>query len=212
MYQEEMKQKGSVSILERIFHRRKKRLFSNIELEFQKYLDAFTLFSIVLILMGVVLAIWNSIPELLLRIFIGGALFVFSLCEFYFFVRRRELSFYNIHIFYGIVALILGILLFFQENVQGVLNLFGVFYLMVSLQHYLESYYMIRLRDKDVIVFLVSNVLIDFMAILLFINPFSQLLGGEILGVFLILFGIIHISLLSFLSKKSSSFLSFFES
>ena len=100
MYQEEMKQKGSVSILERIFHRRKKRLFSNIELEFQKYLDAFTLFSIVLILMGVVLAIWNSIPELLLRIFIGGSLFVFYLCDIYLIFRRRDFSYYKIHNFY----------------------------------------------------------------------------------------------------------------
>lgn len=212
MYNEEAQKKSSGGILERIFHRRKKRLFSNIELEFQKYLDAFTIFTVLFIFLGVVLAIWSGISSIVLRIFIAFSFFLYAGIAFYFFFRRRELSFYNFCILYGIISFLLGTFVFFQENIQGVLNLLGVFYLTISFGHYLESFYFFRMHDNDALVLLVSNVLIDFIAILLFINPFAQLLGGEVIGVFLILFGILQISILSFLNKKSSSFLSFFES
>ncbi len=211
MYSEENEKVSSTSFWRRLFHRRTRRLFTDLEREFQNYLDSFSIFSVVLLLFGVVFSLWNTAEPLLVRILLGLLFLAYGILHFWFFSKRRKFSIYKISVVYGILGFVGAICTFFASELSNVLLVFGLFLFLTTLERFFLSFYLIRLRDMSVSMLLVSMGLMVFMGVLLFINPFTHLYLGQVLGIFAILYGILNLTQLSFLSKKINDILSFFE-
>ena len=209
--EQEKKKKGLADYLRMIFHRRKKRLFSDLEIEFQTTLDLFTIYSFIFLVIGVLFSLWNTAGAMVIRIFFGLLFMIYGMLQFYTFSKRRKLSLYNFSIVYGIVAFFLAIFSFCVSDLVILLIVLGIFLLLQVVEHFIQGFYLLRARDMSISVLLGQMALFVFMAVILFINPFLQLYVGQILGIFAILYGILNIACLSFLSKKSQVILSFFE-
>ena len=213
MYSEiEPEEKKTSKELPSFFHRRTKRLLTPVGNRFELFLNLFIIYSLFFLILGIFSAV-GSLSNLLISIFIGILFLVYGGIHFYFFFHRKDLSFYKLSCMYGILGLCLGIasFVFSNTNYLQLLVVYGIYLIVQTLERILEGFSLIRLHDKDVIVFLVQSLLLVFMAILLFSNPFVNLYFGEIIGTFSILFGILNLSSLSFMKKKQTNILSFFE-
>lgn len=213
MYSEmEPEEKKTAKELPHFFHRRTKRLLNPVGNRFEFFLNTFVIYSFFFLVLGIFSAM-GSLSNQLISIFLGILFLGYGGVHFYFFFQRQQLSFYKLSCVYGILGICLGIasFIFANTNYLQLLVVFGIYFIIQTLERVLEGFSLIRLHDKDVIVFLVQSLLFVFMAILLFINPFVNLYFGEIIGIFSILFGILNLSSLSFMRKKQENILSFFD-
>lgn len=213
MYSEmEPEEKKPSKELPHFFHRRTKRLLTPVGNRFAFFLNTFVIYSFFFLVLGIFSAM-GSLANSLISIFLGILFLGYGIVHFYFFFQRQQLSFYKLSCIYGILGICLGIasFIFANTNYMQLLVVLGIYFIIQTLERVFEGFSLIRLHDKDVIVFLVQSLLFVFMAILLFINPFVNLYFGEIIGIFSILFGILNLSSLSFMRKKQENILSFFD-
>jgi len=198
------------SIRNRLFHRRTRRLFTDTEQEFERYLTAFGFISIAFILGGILFSIWPFMSFYVLQGTIVGLGIISGFLCFWFFRKRKSFSFYQISILYGILNIIVSILGFFFQG-YSILVVLALYILITILERIFTIFYFLRLHDRSVMILIVSSCLMLFMAVLLFINPFAQLYFGEVLGIFMVLYGILNLLQISFLQKRSRDFLTLFD-
>lgn len=195
-----------------VFHRRTKRLFTPTSHRFVSFLNLFVIYFLFFIVLGIFSAV-GVLSNNLICIFLGILFLAYSGLHFYFFCLRKAFSFYRFSFFYGMIGIGLSVacFVFGGESYQQILTILGIYYLLQTIERIIEGFYFVRLHDKSVTVFFVHSLMLLFMAILLFMNPFVNLYFGEIIGTFSILFAILNLSSLSFLRKKQEQILSFFD-
>lgn len=195
------------------FRRRTKRLIPSSEKQITVFFQVFILYSLMFLLYGICSVVGVSFSNSLLKV-LGAFLFLlYGIIHFYFFHKKASFSFYKHSIIYGIFSCLLGLICFWisSEQTHQILVVLGLYFILVSLEHGIQGFGLVRAHDKDVFIFFVSLLLFWFMAVLLFVNPFLNLYFGEVIGVFSIFFGILNITFLSFLKKKEEIILSFYD-
>lgn len=213
MYSEIHQNKNSFKeFCNRLFHRRTKRLLTDREQEFQKYLDFFTYFSILFLLCGIMFSIFSfSLKSC--GVIMGIFFLLNALIHGYFFTKRRNFSIFRFCVIPMFMFIILGIVPFCLKlsQMDFYFIVLGIYVLLGSIEHFLLSFSIFRLHDQTFFLFLIFSILSIVISILVFLNPFEQLTYAEVLGVFLILYHILRLSLLSLLQKKISGFVSIFD-
>lgn len=197
-------------ITKKLFHRRTKRLLTDSEIVFQRYLDFFSLFTLFFLLFGIVMSLLSNVSILACSIGYGLFAILYGVIHLFFFFQRRHFAFYRFSILYGVIDIILGILFFVLPSNLSFL-LLGVFFLVSTFEKFLSSFYLFRLHDQSFLVILVSSILVLFMGILLMINPFGNLTFNETFGLFSILFSVLNLAMYSLLQKKISEFVGCFD-
>ncbi|MCI8575617.1 MAG: hypothetical protein HFI09_04020 [Bacilli bacterium] len=197
----------------RLFRKKTKRLLTKTENDLSLFFHIFMIYALMFVFFGICSVIGSSLSNGFLKIVLSLLFLGYGILHFYFYRRRGMQPFYKSSIFFGLVGCLFGLIGFFISslNYQSLLVLYGVYFFIVVLERGYQGFPFVRVRDKDAIVFGVILLLLIFMAILLFINPFFNLYFGEILGVFSILFGVLNLSSLSFLQKKEEIVLSFYD-
>ena len=214
MYNEtEIKETKKESSKRSFFHRRIGRLFTNIEQSFQTFITSMSLLSLMEVLLGIIFVIWTSIAIKWLGIFLGILLILYGALQIYFFFKRDSFFLFRYSIMYGVIGIIIGLCFFFvpASSFYFLTIFFGIFLLTSSIEKGIFSFHLFRIHEASALYLLVSALLGGFMAILLFINPFSHLLLAEVLGAFLMLKGILSFADMMLLKKRARTFLSFFE-
>lgn len=189
------------------------RLFRGIEQEFRQYIQFQIGISILLILLGLIFILWPSISNQFVGIFIGILFVINGITQIYFFLKRGVVPIFNFFLIYGILNVLIGVLAIF--NPFAFLNVLTIaFGVWLIIEGILKIEYAIRFRtiqEDSWFFLLVSGILTVLMAILILINPFSQIILTVLIGCYGILFGLLQFTDTMMLKKRARNFLSHFE-
>ncbi len=116
MYSNEETKNNVMSMLQRIFRHRKKRLLNDTEREFQRYIDLFTYIYLLFILVGVSMSFFSTISIHLCGVLLGILFCIMGGIYLFFFLRRKSFVLYRFFIIFSSIAFILGIFFFFMNQ------------------------------------------------------------------------------------------------
>jgi len=192
---------------------RKRSTIKYLEGLFNKYMISNCVFSVLMILVGLILF---SMPHIAIKtvswiiglFFIGqGFLSIIG------YIKKDRISLLTFNLFYGIISLLIG--LFVILNPFAIANILTVglgIWLIVS--GCLKINYSLRLKTINEkawsLTFGVGIISIIF-GLLTILNPFSKLFLVEVIGLFLIVYAIIDLTCTILLINRTKSFIKLFK-
>ena len=188
------KSKENDGLLSKFFRKRTKRLLTDLDKLFRKIMWIEIAISVVLILTGVVFLIWPSISVQVLSILFGIVILASGIMNIYGYMKRKSFPIFKFHLVYGILSVILGILTIINPfTFSQVVTIFiGVWMLYLAVVKIDLSLRLKTIGESSWSLLLVSAILEIFMSILIFINPFSNLVITQVAGAYFILSGILN--------------------
>ena len=193
----------------RLFRKRTRRLLTNIDRLFTKIMWIEVGISLALILLGAIFLLNPELSLKVLGVFFGLGVLAFGGLNIYAYIKRRELNFFRFHLVYGIAALILGLFIIFHpfETTQAMTIFLGLWVIYLSVIKIDLALRLKVLSESSWLFLLVSAAVGIFMSIVIFINPFTNLLITQVAGSFLILEGILNATDAVMAKNRSIDFL-----
>ena len=191
---EKKESKPKFQFLRNIFRKRTKRLMTDIDRLFSKIMWMDIALSICLTLVGLIFLVYPDVSVTLIGIIFGLLITILGEVLIYTYLKRREIPLFRFNLIYGILGVILGILTIISPfTFTQVITIFiGIWILYMAV---IKIDFAIRLKlleERSWLFLLVSALLEIFMSILIFINPFSNLIITEIAGAYFVLCGILN--------------------
>lgn len=191
---EKTESKPKFQFLRNIFRKRTKRLMTDIDRLFSKIMWMDIALSICLTLVGLIFLVYPDVSVTLIGIIFGLLITILGGVLIYTYLKRREIPLFRFNLIYGILGVILGILTIISPfTFTQVITIFiGIWILYMAV---IKIDFAVRLKlleERSWLFLLVSALLEIFMSILIFINPFSNLIITEIAGAYFVLCGILN--------------------
>ena len=191
---EKPESKPKFQFLRNIFRKRTKRLMTDIDRLFSKIMWMDIALSICLTLVGLIFLVYPDVSVTVIGVIFGLLITVLGGVLIYTYLKRREIPLFRFNLIYGILGVILGILTIISPfTFTQVITIFiGIWILYMAI---IKIDFAIRLKlleERSWLFLLVSALLEIFMSILIFINPFSNLIITEIAGAYFVLCGILN--------------------
>lgn len=199
MYNEEKKktkkfEKNSHGIWSCFFRKRTKRLLTNIDRLFTKIMWYEIGVTSLLIIFGIIFLFFPGVSNKVLGILFGLNILLFGAINIYGYIKRREIPLFKYHLIYGVIGTILGIITILNPFIfsQTITLFIGIWILYMAITKIEFSIQLKKMKESSWLPILGSGVLEIFMSILIFINPFSNLIITRLSGAYFILCGIIN--------------------
>ena len=191
---EKKESKPKFQFLRNLFRKRTKRLMTDIDRLFSKIMWMDIALSICLTLVGLIFLVYPDVSVTLIGIIFGLLITILGGVLIYTYLKRREIPLFRFNLIYGILGVILGILTIISPfTFTQVITIFiGIWILYMAI---IKIDFAIRLKlleERSWLFLLMSSLLEIFMSILIFINPFSNLIITEIAGAYFVLCGILN--------------------
>ena len=191
---EKKESKPKFQFLRNIFRKRTKRLMTDIDRLFSKIMWMDIALSICLTLVGLIFLVYPDVSVTVIGIIFGLLITILGGVLIYTYLKRREIPLFRFNLIYGILGVILGILTIISPfTFTQVITIFiGIWILYMAV---IKIDFAIRLKlleERSWLFLLVGALLEIFMSILIFINPFSNLIITEIAGAYFVLCGILN--------------------
>jgi uncharacterized membrane protein HdeD (DUF308 family) len=191
---EKTESKPKFQFLRNIFRKRTKRLMTDIDRLFSKIMWMDIALSICLTLVGLIFLVYPDVSVTVIGIIFGLLITILGGVLIYTYLKRREIPLFRFNLIYGILGVILGILTIISPfTFTQVITIFiGIWILYMAI---IKIDFAVRLKlleERSWLFLLVSALLEIFMSILIFINPFSNLIITEIAGAYFVLCGILN--------------------
>ena len=191
---EKTESKPKFQFLRNLFRKRTKRLMTDIDRLFSKIMWMDIALSICLTLVGLIFLVYPDVSVTVIGVIFGLLITVLGGVLIYTYLKRREIPLFRFNLIYGILGVILGILTIISPfTFTQVITIFiGIWILYMAI---IKIDFAIRLKlleERSWLFLLMSALLEIFMSILIFINPFSNLIITEIAGAYFVLCGILN--------------------
>ena len=191
---EKKESKPKFQFLRNLFRKRTKRLMTDIDRLFSKIMWMDIALSICLTLVGLIFLVYPDVSVTVIGIIFGLLITILGGVLIYTYLKRREIPLFRFNLIYGILGVILGILTIISPfTFTQVITIFiGIWILYMAV---IKIDFAIRLKlleERSWLFLLMSSLLEIFMSILIFINPFSNLIITEIAGAYFVLCGILN--------------------
>lgn len=191
---EKTESKPKFQFLRNLFRKRTKRLMTDIDRLFSKIMWMDIALSICLTLVGLIFLVYPDVSVTVIGVIFGLLITVLGGVLIYTYLKRREIPLFRFNLIYGILGVILGIITIISPfTFTQVITIFiGIWILYMAV---IKIDFAIRLKlleERSWLFLLVSALLEIFMSILIFINPFSNLIITEIAGAYFVLCGILN--------------------
>ena len=191
---EKTESKPKFQFLRNIFRKRTKRLMTDIDRLFSKIMWMDIALSICLTLVGLIFLVYPDVSVTVIGVIFGLLITILGGVLIYTYLKRREIPLFRFNLIYGILGVILGILTIISPfTFTQVITIFiGIWILYMAV---IKIDFAIRLKlleERSWLFLLVIALLEIFMSILIFINPFSNLIITEIAGAYFVLCGILN--------------------
>lgn len=191
---EKTESKPKFQFLRNLFRKRTKRLMTDIDRLFSKIMWMDIALSICLTLVGLIFLVYPDVSVTVIGVIFGLLITILGGVLIYTYLKRREIPLFRFNLIYGILGVILGILTIISPfTFTQVITIFiGIWILYMAV---IKIDFAIRLKlleERSWLFLLVSALLEIFMSILIFINPFSNLIITEIAGAYFVLCGILN--------------------
>ena len=180
--------------LSKFFRKRTKRLLTDIDRLFRKIMWIEIGISCMVILLGVIFLFWPVNSIVVMSVLFGISILASGILNIYNYFKRKSIPIFRFHLGYGILAIILGILtIVLPFTFSQVITIFiGIWILYLALGKIDLSLRLKKIEESSWLILIVSAILEIFMSILIFINPFSNLMLTQVAGAYFILCGILN--------------------
>ena len=180
--------------LSKFFRRRTKRLLTDIDRLFRKIMWIEIAISCIIVLLGVVFLFWPGNSIIVMSVLFGISILASGILNIYNYFKRKSIPIFRFHLGYGIIAILLGILtIILPFTFSQIITVFiGIWILYLALNKIDLSLRLKKIDESSWLILLVSAILEIFMSILIFINPFSNLMLTQVAGAYFILCGILN--------------------
>ncbi len=197
------------SFFSKFFHKRTKRLLTDIDRLFTKIMWYQIFVSFILIAIGVVFLLWPTISVEVLGVLFGLNIIAFGAVNFYAYHKRKDIPLFRYHLVYGVIGVLLGILTILNPFTftQVVTIFIGLWILYMAIIKIEFAFRIKKLKEKSWLILIVSSFLEIFMSVLIFINPFSNLILTSLSGAYFVLCGIINCTDAVLTKNRSIDFL-----
>ncbi len=175
------------------------RVLSATEKKYFKILNSELIINYLLIIVGILLCFMSFSSN----IYLGILFIVYGLIKVWAFMLRNDITIYNISIVYGIINIILGIIMMFV-NVNIML---GVWFILMVIENLELAIRLKKVEEKSWNFVLMSSILTLFIGILIMVNPFKNLSVDQVIGIFLILYGVLCSTKIFMLKNRSYNFM-----
>ena len=180
--------------LSKFFRKRTKRLLTDIDRLFRKIMWIEIGISCMVILLGVIFLFFFFYSIVVMSVLFGISILASGILNIYNYFKRKSIPIFRFHLGYGILAIILGILtIVLPFTFSQVITIFiGIWILYLALGKIDLSLRLKKIEESSWLILIVSAILEIFMSILIFINPFSNLMLTQVAGAYFILCGILN--------------------
>lgn len=180
--------------LSKFFRKRTKRLLTDIDRLFRKIMWIEIAISCIVVLLGVVFLFWPGNSIIVMSVLFGISILASGILNIYNYFKRKSIPIFRFHLGYGIIAILLGILtIILPFTFSQIITVFiGIWILYLALNKIDLSLRLKKIDESSWLILLVSAILEIFMSILIFINPFSNLMLTQVAGAYFILCGILN--------------------
>lgn len=205
----ESHEEESDDFISRFFNVNSKRLLTDADKMFDKIMWMDILISVILVLVGVIFLLHPDISVNVLSVLFGIAVVAFGVLNLYAYKERHMIPLFRFHLVYGVLAIIIGILTIMNPfSFSQVVTLFvGFWMLYLALTKIDFSIRLKTIHERSWLIILVSALLEIFMSVVIFINPFSNLLITQVAGAYFVLCGILNIMDAVLTRKREIDFL-----
>ena len=175
------------------------RVLSNTEKKYFKILNSELIINVLLIMIGIILC-FNDFES---NIYLGLIMIMYGLVKGLAFLLKNSISLYNFNILYAIVSIIIGIMtIFFSANIM-----LGIWLILMVMENLELAFRLKKVEEKSWNFVLMSSVLMLFISILLISDPFVNLSIYQVMGAFLILYGVLSSTKIFMLKNRSYNFI-----
>ena len=180
--------------LSKFFRKRTKRLLTDIDRLFRKIMWIEIAISCIIVLLGVVFLFWPGNSIIVMSVLFGISILASGILNIYNYFKRKSIPIFRFHLGYGIIAILLGILtIILPFTFSQIITVFiGIWILYLALNKIDLSLRLKKIDESSWLILLVTAILEIFMSILIFINPFSNLMLTQVAGAYFILCGILN--------------------
>ena len=175
------------------------RVLSNTEKKYFKILNSEFIINILLIILGIILCF----EAFDFNILLGIIFILYGLIKIWAYTIRKKISLYKISIIYSIISIVLGIIMMFAS----VNIMLGLWFILIVIENFELVFRLKKVEEKSWNFVLMNCVLILFMGILLIVNPFNNLNIYQVVGIFLILYGVLCSTKIFMLKSRSYNFI-----
>lgn len=180
---------------------------------FSKYMLVNGLFSIVMILIGLILYVYPSIAIKTVSWIIGLIFITIGVLSIYSYFKKESIRLLTFNLTYGVLSIVLGLLVLINPFAIANILTFGLgIWLIISGS--LKVSYGISLKNiKEEIwlLTLVIGIISIVFGLMVILNPFSKLIIVGVVGLFLVVYGIIDLVNVFLLKKRCKKFIKLFK-
>ena len=165
------------------------------------------------IILGIVLYAYPAIAIKTVSWLIGIIFIIIGSLSIYSYIKKDRISLLAFNLVYGILSIVVG--LFVALNPFAIANILTVslgIWLLVS--GALKVNYALRLKSIKELSWsltLAVGIITILFAIMVLFNPFSKLIIVEVIGLFLIVYGVIDLTDILLIKKRSKNFIKSFK-
>ena len=191
----------------------KKTTIKVLESMFNKYMIANIVVSLTMIILGIVLYAYPAIAIKTVSWLIGIIFIIIGSLSIYSYIKKDRITLLAFNLVYGILSVVVG--LFVALNPFAIANILTVslgIWLLVS--GALKVNYALRLKSIKELSWsltLAVGIITILFAIMVLFNPFSKLIIVEVIGLFLIVYGVIDLTDILLIKKRSKNFIKSFK-
>ena len=191
---EKKEKKTSQNNISMFFRKRTKRLLTDIDKLFNKIMWYQIILSVILVILGLVFLIWTAASLKVIGVLFGIQTIAIGIGLIYSYTKRREIPLFRYNIFYGILGILLGIVTILSPFLftQVITIFIGIWILYMAIMKIDFAIRLKKMKEESWLLILVTAILEIFMSILIFINPFSNLLLTQVAGAYFILCGVLN--------------------
>lgn len=160
-------------------------------------------FSIFCILLGIIFFTTPNASSIIVSIIVGLALIVNGVSSIYAYMKKGDIVLYNNNFIYGFIFILLGLVSMFLGNILNVM--LGIYLITVAIQRFNYSLFLRLFNESTWVLTAVVGGLYIIIAIITMMT--SKELVATVAGVWLLGFGVINLTHIMLLRKRSKYFI-----
>jgi len=193
--------------------KKKRSTIKYLENQFNLYMLANCGVSLLMILLGFVLYVNPTIAIKTVSWLIGLIFIIVGALSIYSYIKKDRITLLSFNLIYGIISAVVGLLVILNPfAIANILTVGLGIWLIVS--GGLKVNYSIRLKaikEQSWALTLVVGIISIIFGLMVILNPFSKLILVEVIGLFLIVYGIIDLTDILLLKKRAKNFIKIFK-
>lgn len=193
--------------------KKKRSTIKYLESQFNLYMLANCAISLIMIILGLILYVNPEVAMKTVSWLIGIIFIVVGALSIYSYIKKDRITLLTFNLIYGIISALVG--LFIILNPFAIANILTVslgIWLIIS--GGLKINYGVRLKtikEQAWSLTLVVGIISILFGLMVILNPFSKLILVEVIGLFLVVYGIVDFVDVLLLKKRAKSFIKLFK-